>query len=421
MDSVLTRLWRSTRQNAPKKIPPSIRRAGRSLVRSAYRSTLRLSSRHRALLDAERALDRDDWNGAIQRLKQWSNSHPSRGMEGSSLEAQLLSALRESRDEPAREFDDAAVAELRPVPNPGMISITEEKLYYHVARESFDPALAVVEIGPWLGRGTQRICDGLSERSDDWRLVCFDRFVWNHHFSRISAEQGAEAATRHLRKGASFEGAFRALMGPYAERIRSVRGTLANIDRRLAPVLPAGRAIGTLFVDASKDWINNVRLLRFFSDRLTTGTKGAMILFQDFLYFPAYRLIFLTMLLPGITPVLYSRTGCTVVFRATSGISSRERAFRADLPETLSQPVIEAAWQRLSRVIPRARIERNSVQLALPLMLWSCGHYDAAVSAFREVRLTESERDRLIEKSGGVEKTKLAPLRALLRGGGSAQ
>jgi len=200
-----------------------------------------------------------------------------------------------------------------------------------------------------------------------------------------------------------------------------VRGTLANIDARLGPALPAGRTIGTLFVDASKDWLNNVRLLRFFSERLAADGKAPMILIQDFLYFPAYRLIFLTMLIPGIAPVLYCRTGCTTVFQVTSGISAREHAFRPDLPHTLSQRVIEAAWERLLHSIPARRLQLNAVRLAFPLMLWSCGHYAAAVRAFREIKLTEDERKHVTAKVGGPETAKLAPLRALLREHGATQ
>jgi hypothetical protein len=204
-------------------------------------------------------------------------------------------------------------------------------------------------------------------------------------------------------------------MGPRAAQIQSVRGTLSNVEARLSPALPAGRKIGALFVDASKGWPDNARLLRFFSDRLASGRKPSMILFQDFLYFPAYKLIFLTMLAPGIAPTIYCRNGSTVVFSVTSGISAHESVFRNDLPDMLSQTVIEAAWERLCRAIPTERLRRHSVQLALPLMLWSCGHFAAAVREFQRVRLDDREKRYLSEKIGGPQNAKIPALRALIR------
>lgn len=289
----------------------------------------------------------------------------------------------------ATQFDANSIPSLPSINNPGMISNHEEKLYYHLARTQHRPDRITLEIGTWLGRSTQRICDGLSELSDDWSLHCYDMYLWSTQYRARALGRGADDLVNALGDSASFEPLFRALMGSRSDRITTHVGKLSAIEEVLAGVWPDELPMGLLFIDAAKGWPQNAALLRYFADRLVPGEDGSRLLFQDFLYFPAYKLIFLTQLLGALRIETYVESGTSVVMKLTDTISSDNRFLQDGAYKRISEQDIREAWARLLEQLPPERLKTQGLELCLPLMLWDNRHREAAAEEFARVELSD--------------------------------
>ena len=280
------------------------------------------------------------------------------------------------------------------IPNPGMITEDEEKLYFTLARDLWQPDRIYLEIGTWLGRSTQRICQGFEARAPGaWHLHCYDRFRW-HQTHVAKAERGGwPEAVRELQPGDSFRDAFLTLMGPFRKCISAHTGNLDEIGTRLGGVLYQQDRLGMLFVDASKGW-NNVHLLRFAAPFFANEGQASRLVFQDFFMWSAYKLHFLLMLTPALEPETYVETGGSLVFRVVGPIDGTQTSLR-EKPSKLSRKEIFQAWERLIRAVPEARLTKQALHVSLPLMLWHCGYHDDAFAEMRRAPLTDAGIERI--------------------------
>jgi hypothetical protein len=91
------------------------------------------------------------------------------------------------------------VESLVEIANPGMITVEEEQLYLHLARSYWSPDRFYFEFGPWLGRSTARICQGLqSVAPGRWRLNCYDLFRWKADHIPKAMKAGMPSAVAGL-------------------------------------------------------------------------------------------------------------------------------------------------------------------------------------------------------------------------------
>lgn len=301
-------------------------------------------------------------------------------------------------------------APLAPVPNPGMITEDEEKLYRTLARDFWRPDRTFLEIGTWLGRSTQRICQGFEGRAPGaWRLHCYDRYLWHETHVPKARRGGWPEPVRELRSGDSFRDAFLTLMGPFRERISAYSGGLDEIRTVMHGVLTDRDQLGVMFVDASKGW-NNLHLLRFAAPFLVHDGQASRVVFQDFFMWSAYRLHFLLMLTPALEPESYVEDGGAVVFRVGARLDASQPSFR-QTPNGLSRAQIFGAWERLTRSIPEARLAKQALHVSLPLMLWHCGHHDDAFAEMRRVPLTEAGIERIRIRASANPELWIPPIR----------
>lgn len=291
----------------------------------------------------------------------------------------------------AKKFDADGIELVSSISNPGMISSHEEKLYYHMALNCHNDERIMLEIGTWLGRSTQRICDAISSLSPDWQLHCYDMFAWSSSYRERALGRGVDDLVNSLGDSGSFEPLFRAFMGDRSDRIHTHTGSMTDIADVLEGVWPAGMPVGMLFVDASKGWLGNVGMLKFFADRLLPGEAGSRILFQDFLYFPAYKLIFLIQLLNVLEIETYVESGTSVVVKLTDHIRPDNPLFEPGAFRNIAEKQVRDAWDRLLAQIPPERMEGHGLALSLPLMLWDTGHRDAATEEFAKITLRDED------------------------------
>lgn len=285
----------------------------------------------------------------------------------------------------ASAFDTSTVPSLPSSSIPGLISEDEQKLYFFLSKSGFSPERITIEIGTWLGLSTLRVCQGLSEAGSDWRLLCYDRFEWTENYQRKTKGE----FEHELRPGDSFEWKFRELLGGYTERVTTFRGDLQEIGTHMQSALESGAKIGSLFVDASKGWGGNVRLLNFMSPYFVSkGAAPTRLLFQDCLYFPAYKLLFLLCSLASLRPALYVDSGSSVVFEVVDDVSAEEIVKECKAPRCLGEKDIYKVWERILDYLPSEKLQQAGANLALPLMLWSCGFKEAAADEYSRVTIT---------------------------------
>jgi len=304
---------------------------------------------------------------------------------------------------------------LPPISNPGMISGEEERLYYYLARECYRPGSLYLEIGTWLGRSTVRICEGLSSRGDDWRLICYDKFEWLDFYAKRAADQGANGRwiepVAKLRPGESFEQAFLQYLSAYRDHISTRRGSLGDIGAVMHHDLQPGTAIRGLFVDASKGWPENASLLRVVGPHLAPGETS--ILFQDFLYCQSYKLMFLLLGCDFLEPYLFTKSGTSVVMKLKAEIHGSEPILQDGSIKTFTVDQIYRAWERAKTYFPEWKLVDNATNLALPLMLIERGFHAEATEELGKVHLTGEMRAFANAKLTG-KVVNFKPLRAIL-------
>ena len=278
---------------------------------------------------------------------------------------------------------------LTEIANPGMVTPEEEQLYFHLAQTFWSEDRFYMEFGPWLGRSTTRICQGLEAVAPGkWRLSCYDLFRWGGDHIPKAAKAGMPAAVAGLKEGDSFREAFLSLMGDFKHRITTYEGGVADAASVLAGAFPAAAKLGVLFVDASKGW-DNAQLLKALARNLAPGTR---VVFQDFFMNSAATLQLLLMLLPQLVPETTVTDGGSIVFEVVGEISPDDPLFGDRGFKTLTVSTIEAACERLRTTVPEAKYDDAALAITLPLLLWKRGFKDDAHRAAERLRLTPKQR-----------------------------
>ncbi|MDT9198046.1 class I SAM-dependent methyltransferase [Limnospira fusiformis KN01] len=317
-------------------------------------------------------------------------------------------------------FDQKIIDKLPGINNPGMISDEEEKLYYYLACQYFDPSRFNLEVGTWLGRSTKRICQGFEQNaSPNFQLVCYDSYQWSESYSKRAKEQSQKYKRRldpvkNLKPNESFREAFLTYMGDFSPCIQAYAGRLGDISTVLSNVL-IDKPVGLVFIDASKGWPENVNLLKFLAPKLVSGEQPSVMLFQDFFFFPAYKLIFLLSMIPQLKPFIYTKTSTSIVYRVNGEIDPEAPIFQPGFLNSLSEDDIYEAWKNLNLYIPRSRMNLLATHLALPIMLWERNFKSAAEQEFARASLSEHEKSFVASKvSDNSYLSKIKPLRQLL-------
>lgn len=209
--------------------------------------------------------------------------------------------------------------------------------------------------------------------------------------------------------------AFLQLMGDFPPRIEARGGKLQDIETVMSAFGRSDEKIGALFVDASKGWPENTILLKFFAPKLVAGEEApSIILYQDFFYFPAYKLIFLLLLMPQMRPIIHTVSGTTLVFEILEPIDPRDPRLKPDAMKQVTEAEVYAAWERLLSWIPDARIKALHTQLALPLMLWECRAREASAKEFAKLIFSQVEIKFIRSKLNSRQLVSIPALREVL-------
>jgi hypothetical protein len=203
----------------------------------------------------------------------------------------------------------------------GLLGLEERKLLYHLARDIYSGAGALVDLGAFCGASTCCLAAGLRDnpRGVDRRVDSFDCFVASETYlvDFIRNQFGEQLAL-----GQSFEAIYRRIVAEYADRIAVHAGDL------LEQSWPVGEPIELLFVDIAKTLALSAKVLTEFFPRLVAGTS--LVVHQDFYHPTAFYLpVVMDSLAEHFTIVERGRDS-SVVFRLDTAIPSAklERASR---------------------------------------------------------------------------------------------
>jgi hypothetical protein len=278
--------------------------------------------------------------------------------------------------------------DLRPPPLPAlpvMSSAAERRFYYWLTRERFQERGAVVELGCWLGGGTQYLAAGLRDRGSQRRLVAVDRFVWVGEFYEGKFASG-------LPEGADFEPLFRRNLGPLIDWVEPVRSTL---DAYRWP----GGPIEVMLVDAPKLLPDVVRFLATFGPAFVPGVT--LLAFQDYLHNASYALpAVLGELGDALRLVDVVLPGTTAVFEIRQPLLlDRERLARCRIDRWSAEATIER-WGRIVAALPQPA--RAAIALSLPMMLHDLGFIAAAKAEAAKLTDVPIARHRLQKWANGA-------------------
>jgi predicted O-methyltransferase YrrM len=278
--------------------------------------------------------------------------------------------------------EDTELPDYRGVP--AMISEIEAKLYRSTAR-TYTGAGSVVEVGPWLGASTRSLCTGLNESGRDWSLTCIDSFRWNAGYSQKSGIA--------LEVGDSFLSIFEQNVAPYRSRIATVPSYISDLRAEQFP-----KTIELLFIDAPKSWKTMAQLYALVASRLIPGRST--LLFQDFLHFTSYELIWFFLLIPGLKLSHLSSEGSTGVFSVTDQLDPKQHDPQALHPRHLPVARLQQLWQEFLGELPEQK--RNDVDGSFVLLLNDLGFEAEArtyakrtVWSARDLKRIRSVHDRL--------------------------
>lgn len=235
-----------------------------------------------------------------------------------------------------------------------MLYEDELALYYMTARDAYRARGAVIEIGPWLGGGTEQICRGLDASQHDWSLTVIDRFTWGADGQRKWPEGG-------LTIGQSFLPQFQKNLSAYISRILPVAAELKDMPAIFAP----SERIELLFVDAPKSW----SMLRMLFGHLGPHLlPGASIIFQDFLHVTARGIVWLLMSMPQIKIEAAVAKGESVLVTVGEPLVN----FIDEVPPSvnhLSVADLIRCWEKAVSALPEDKTGRLSIGLAMDLLL----------------------------------------------------
>jgi hypothetical protein len=203
----------------------------------------------------------------------------------------------------------------------GMLGLEERKLLYHLARDIYTGAGAVVELGAFCGASTCCLAAGLRDnpRGADYRVHSYDSFIASEpYLVDFIRTQFGEA----LPIGQSFAAIFRCATAEFADLIVVHAGDL------LRQTWPAEVPIEILFVDVAKTLALSGKVLTEFFPRLIPGRS--LVVHQDFYHPTSFYLPVVMDFLRDHFTIIEAGRDWSVVFRLEAAIP-REKLQTASL------------------------------------------------------------------------------------------
>jgi hypothetical protein len=222
----------------------------------------------------------------------------------------------------------------------GLLGLEERKLLYHLARDLYSGAGAIIDLGAFCGASTCCLAAGLRDnpRVTGRRLQSFDSFLASETYlvDFIRGQFGEQLAP-----GQSFEAIFRRTVAEYADRIEVHAGDL------LEQTWPIGEPIELLFVDIAKTLALSGKVLTEFFPRLVAGTS--LVVHQDFYHPTAFYLPVVMDSLAEHFTIIETGRDSSVVFRLETAVprAKLERAGRYDFSFVQQKAAFRRMMQRV--------------------------------------------------------------------------
>ncbi len=197
----------------------------------------------------------------------------------------------------------------------GLLGLEERKLLYHLARDIYSGAGAILDLGAFCGASTCCLAAGLRDnpRAPERRVHSFDSFIASEPYlvDFIRDQFGEQLAL-----GQSFEAIFRRTVADYVDRIEVHAGDL------LAQTWPISEPIELLFVDIAKTLALSGKVLTEFFPRLIPGKS--LVVHQDFYHPTAFYLPVVMDSLAEHFTIIETGRDSSVVFKFESPIPQAE-------------------------------------------------------------------------------------------------
>ncbi len=241
---------------------------------------------------------------------------------------------------------------------PAMTTEAERLCYYRLARECATRG-AVVELGAWLGAATAYLAAAVRDAGAPVKVQSYDRFVWK------PASHDAKAGGPI---GMSQRAAFEQHLGPLLAHVDVHEGELKDLRW-------TGGPIGLLICDAPK----RIKEISLVLTALAGAMRpGALMVWQDFAYFPSYDIPAAMMRLGDhVEFVEAAYPGTTAVFRVTKAWSAAEVSPEALSLQSWTVAEVEAAWLAWGHRLPEGMRPRFACGAAM--FLCDLGATDRAV------------------------------------------
>jgi Methyltransferase domain len=153
---------------------------------------------------------------------------------------------------------------------PAMTTMLERGYYYHLALEAAGKG-GIVELGAWLGAGTEAIAQGIRDSGFKNKVHSYDRFRWD---PRTHGPKAGGLKVEDLYK------TYKANLGPLMEFVEPHKGEIESYTW-------SGEPIALMICDAPKRLKPVAHVMSAFGPHLM---PGATMAWQDFCYPPAYAI-----------------------------------------------------------------------------------------------------------------------------------
>jgi hypothetical protein len=241
-----------------------------------------------------------------------------------------------------------------------MMSVLEREYYYSLARENAGKG-AIVELGAWLGAGTEAIAKGIRDSGIKNRVHSYDRFRWD---PRTHGPKAGGLKVTDLYK------TYKANLGELLAFVEPHKG---EIEDYLWDETP----ISLMICDAPKRLKPVAHVLSAFGPSLL---PGAIMAWQDFCYPPAYAIAACLYRLRDRMSVR-GAVGDTVAFTVHQPWTAKDVTLDRLDPMKWTVDDVLAAIAHWREVLPH---EQNiSVLCGATLFLSDLGHADQGRSILR--------------------------------------
>ncbi len=215
---------------------------------------------------------------------------------------------------------------------PAMTTDAERLCYYRLTKAQVHHG-AIVELGAWLGASTAYIAAGIRDSGIRSLVHVYDRFVWkpsshNRKAGGLVPVSQLDAFTKHL--------------GNLMRYVKVHQGELSRLKWKDGDV-------SLLICDAPK----RIPEISTVLDAFAGMKAGAVLVWQDFAYFPSYDIPAAMLRLQDHVEFLEAvYPGTTAVFRVTKPWTGKDVSFKALALNTWTAAEIESAWDEWSKKLP---------------------------------------------------------------------